>query len=221
MLYGIDISNHQKDLQLASVAKQIQFVIVKATEGTGFVDLFCDMFYQQAKKLGLSRAFYHYGRGNSATREADYFMSNTAGYRNDAIPVLDWEEDQSVAWVNEFVRRYHDVCGVWPWIYANPWRFNQGGVEANCGRWAAGYPKTYTSLANGATKFPYKVEGTVCAWQFSDKINLSGYDGLVDGDVFYGDVEAWNKYAGASAGVSTPAASVLENDEYKVTIERK
>ena len=47
---GIDISNHQKGLNVSKVP--CDFVIMKATEGTTFVDKYCDGFYQQAKKLG-------------------------------------------------------------------------------------------------------------------------------------------------------------------------
>lgn len=46
---GIDISNHQKGLDISKVP--CDFVIMKATEGTTFVDKYCDGFYQQAKSL--------------------------------------------------------------------------------------------------------------------------------------------------------------------------
>lgn len=40
MLYGIDISNHQKGLQLSTSAADMY--IMKATEGTSYVDRTCD-----------------------------------------------------------------------------------------------------------------------------------------------------------------------------------
>ena len=45
-LNGIDISNHQAGLDLAKVSAD--FVICKATEGTGFVDPYCNGFIQRA-----------------------------------------------------------------------------------------------------------------------------------------------------------------------------
>ena len=49
MLNGIDISNHQKGLNLASVP--CDFVICKVTEGTTYIDRYCDGFIQQAINL--------------------------------------------------------------------------------------------------------------------------------------------------------------------------
>lgn len=204
-LKGIDISNWQAGMNLSVSAKGLDFVIIKATEGLNFVDKSCDGFFQQARKLGLKIGFYHFARNNDAAAEARFFRDNTKGYEHLAIPILDWEDGQNVAWVNRWVETYHALTGVWPWIYANPWRFNQGKVNANCGRWVAGYPM------NGITNINYGVSNTlpgsynvggVCAWQFSSSVRLPGWNGGVDGNVFYGDRTAWDKYAGASTGES-------------------
>lgn len=207
MLKFIDISNWQANMNLANVASQIDGVIVKATEGIGFVDKSCDKFYQQAKKLGLERGFYHFARNNNATKEADFFYQNTKNYFYDGIPVLDWEAGQSIAWVNEFVQRIYDLTGVWCLVYGNAWRFNQGTVNTNCGRWLAGYPSNnITSINYGINNdCPYKTNGLTCAWQFSSSVKLSGYSGSLDGDVFYGDVTAWRKYAGQQNADTKPS----------------
>ena len=55
MLRGIDISSHQGDIDLAPLA--IDFVIIKATEGTGYVNPYCAPKVQQAKNLGLCWGF--------------------------------------------------------------------------------------------------------------------------------------------------------------------
>ena len=54
---GIDISNHQAGIDLARVP--FDFVICKATEGTGFVDRYCDGFIQAALGLGRKTGVYH------------------------------------------------------------------------------------------------------------------------------------------------------------------
>lgn len=208
----IDISNWQADLDVATVVKNggLGGVIVKATEGLGYVDKSCDKFIQQCIKNGIPFGFYHFARNNDAKKEAEFFRKNTAGYEGKGIPVLDWEDDQSVSWVNTFVERYHELTGIWPWVYANPWRFKQGKVNANCGRWVAGYPK------NGITDINYGMNnslpgsynvGSVCAWQFSSSVRISGYNGSLDGDVFYGDKEAWKKYAGSKVSSSSGSSS--------------
>lgn len=208
----IDISNWQAGLDVATVVKNgsLGGVIVKATEGLGYVDKSCDKFIQQCVKNDIPFGFYHFARNNDAKAEAEFFRKNTAGYEGKGIPVLDWEDDQSVSWVNTFVERYHELTGIWPWVYANPWRFKQGKVNENCGRWVAGYPR------NGITDIDYGVKnslpssynvGLVCAWQFSSSVRISGYNGNLDGDVFYGDKEAWLKYAGSKGSSSSGSSS--------------
>lgn len=204
---GIDISNWQAGMSLSAVSGSIGFVIVKATEGIGFVDKSCDKFYQEAKSLGKKLGFYHFARQNDPVAEADFFYENTRNYFGEAIPVLDWEVDNDIAWVNKFVERIHGLTGVWPWVYANPWRFNQGTVNKNCGRWIAGYPKNGIADINygknNAIPSSYSVNGTICAWQFSSSVCLSGYNGYLDGDIFYGDEAAWDKYADPKGAASS------------------
>lgn len=217
----IDISNWQAGLNVASVVKNggLGAVIVKATEGVGFVDKSCDGFVQQCIRNGIRFGFYHFARNNDAAAEAEFFRKNTQGYEGKGIPVLDWEDGQSIAWVNKFVERYHELTGVWPWVYGNAWRFNQGTVNTNCGRWVAGYPSNgITDINYGLNNdCAYKVNnGLVCAWQFSSSVRISGYSGNLDGDVFYGDAAAWDKYAGGSpasggsgGSTTTTSGSVL------------
>lgn len=228
MLKGIDISSHQGDINLAAL-KGVDFVIVKATEGTGYVNPYCDAKYQQAKSLGKCLGFYHFAGEGNATAEADYFVEKTRNYFGEAIPVLDWEGNQNVAWVNEFVRRVHDKMGVWCWIYGNPWRFNQGGVEDNCGRWVASYPNVLRPTLDYDPGDVPTTLGLVCAWQYASDGNVSGYNGNLDVSHFYGDKATWGAYATGDAKIEQKPVekptengeSVLENGEYIVTIKRK
>lgn len=215
----IDISGWQKGIDIARVVKNggLKAVVVKATEGGDWVDTQCDKFVQQCIKNDIPFGFYHFARHGSAESEAEYFRKNTRGYEGKGIPVLDWEDGQSIDWVNAFVEHYHKLTGVWPWVYGNAWRFNQGTVNKNCGRWIAGYPENgITDIDYGLKHdMPYKVNGgLVCAWQFSSSVHISGYGGNLDGNVFYGDEAAWKKYAtggkasgGSTGSFSKPSAS--------------
>ena len=208
----IDISNWQAGLDIPTVVKNggLGAVVVKATEGINFVDKSCDGFVQKCIANGIPFGFYHFARNNDASAEAEFFRKNTTGYEGKGIPILDWEDGQSIDWVNTFVNRYHELTGVWPWVYGNAWRFNQGTVNANCGKWIAGYPSNgITDINYGMNNsMPYSVNGGgVCAWQFSSSVRISGYSGNLDGDVFYGDATAWAKYAGASGSSSSSSSS--------------
>ena len=203
MLRFIDISNHQgrEGINLPSILPNVNAVICKATEGIGFVDAYCDRFIQQIKAADKPWGFYHFANLNDPLGEAEFFMEHCWNYFGEGIPVLDWEGVtkngkttwQTVDWVNRFVRHVHERTGIWPWIYANPWLFNQGGVEKNCGRWAAQYPNIVRPSINHDPGKPPSVDGLLCAWQFASDGVVGGYSGNLDVDIFYGNREAWNK----------------------------
>lgn len=229
MLNFLDTSNWQGGYNPALTGADA--VTVKATEGTNFVDPYCDSIIQQAVSAGMLWGFYHFAGDGDAIEEATHFIQNTINYFGHGIPVLDWEGNQSVDWVNEFVSEVYSSTHVWPWIYANPWRFNQGGVNPNCARWVASYPDVAspTWIQAQGWKCP-AADGNVVAWQFCSDGSVNGIAGDVDLDLFYGDKEQWLAYARGSAkctdnvGPDSPGVDsqeVLENDTYKVTIERK
>lgn len=232
MLHFIDISNWQRDINLDNVMPNIDAIICKATEGVNFVDNTCDKFVQKCIAAGKSWGFYHFARNNDAEKEAEFFYNNCKNYFGHGIPVLDWEADQNVVWVNKFVRKLHDLSGIWCWIYANPWRFNQGGVEQNCMRWVAAYPSTQPHTFTAAeTWVKPSADGLVGAWQFCSDGKINGYYGNLDCNLFYGSKEAWSKYAGVdtstnnnvdnSSNTDNDSIDVFETDKYKITIEEK
>ena len=229
MLNFLDTSNWQGGYSPALTGADA--VIVKATEGTGFVDPYCDSIIQQTIAADMPWGFYHFAGDGDAIEEATHFIQNTINYFGHGIPVLDWEGNQSVDWVNEFVGEVYSSTHVWPWIYANPWRFNQGGVNPNCARWVASYPDVASPTWSQAQGWDCPAaDGNVVAWQFCSDGSVNGIAGNVDLDLFYGTKEQWQAYARGgtkhvdaigpdSPGVDTQ--EVLENDTYKVTIERK
>lgn len=236
MVTFIDISSYQAPLNLvAAKSTPIQGVVIKATQGTNYVNPYCDTHYEQAKSCGMLRGFYHYADSGSPECEAEYFWNNCRNYFRDGIPVLDWEENQSVDWVNRFVRHLKDISGVWCWIYANPSRFNQGAVESNCARWIADYPSVVHPTFSQASNWDCPTaNGNVVAWQFCSDGRVNGYDKDVDCSIYYGDEESWRKYAGCSnASSSNGVGSTVGNsndllaepvtitgDGIKVTIEK-
>lgn len=229
MLNFIDTSNWQGGYSPALTGADA--VIVKAAEGTNFVDPFCDSVIQQAISTGMPWGFYHFAGDGDATSEAAFYVANCRNYFGQGIPVLDWEGNQSVDWVNAFVEYVHAQTGVWPWIYANPWRFNQSGVNPNCARWVADYPDVTSPTWSQARGWDCPAaDGNVVAWQFCSDGAVNGIAGNVDLDLFYGSKEQWSAYArgdmrpdsgGNDGGTNPDGVAVLENDTYKVSIERK
>lgn len=225
---GIDISNHQgaAGINLPALLNQIDFCIVKATQGNYYVDPYCDNFIQTLLADNKPFGFYHFAdSSNSPESDAHQFIANTINYFYHGIPILDWESlgshDPSVKWVNSFVEVIINETGVTPWIYANPWRFNQGGVNPNCMRWIAAYPNVYSPSLNYELPDPPETDGLVGAWQFCSDGHLPGYDGNLDFNVFYGDVNAWNLYAQANSNTSENNSFTFENEKVKIDVKLK
>lgn len=230
MLNFLDTSNWQGGYDPALTGGDA--VIVKATQGTVFVDRYCDAVIQQAKAAGMPWGFYHYAYEDDPVAEADFFVDNCLNYFGRGIPVLDWEGvydengnlvfDQPVEWVNAFVGHVHARTSVWPWIYANPWRFNQGGVNLNCARWVADYPDVISPTWSQAQEWDCPAtDGNVVAWQFCSDGVVNGIAGNVDLDLFYSTKEQWLAYARGDKRPASGSMTTLENDMYKVTIEGK
>lgn len=88
--YGVDVSHHN-NVDLATV-KGIDFVYIKASEGSKFKDKARHKFYKQAKKAGLKVGFYHYFRtGVSAERQFVNYAEAVKELQSDLIPVIDVE----------------------------------------------------------------------------------------------------------------------------------
>ena len=198
MLHGIDISSWQADLDLAKV--DVDFCIVKATQGTSYINPSCDKHIQQAIKKGIKWGFYHFADGGDARKEAQFFYRNCSGYVGNGIPVLDFEINtgNDAAWCEKFVDEYHRLTNVWCVLYISASRcpaFNSSWIPSKCGLWVAGYPQNFNAWTN--TDMPYSVKPWEFAaiWQFTSSLKLRGYAGNLDGNIAYMDKTAWDKYA--------------------------
>lgn len=93
---GVDVSNWQGCVNAAALkADGADFLIAKVTEGNGYTDPVGDCNIQAAIDAGMYTGAYHFARpdlGNSPEAEADWFLSQTVGYRaQHVLPILDWE----------------------------------------------------------------------------------------------------------------------------------
>ena len=214
-LKGIDISNHQRGLDLSKI--DCDFVIIKATEGKSHVDQYCDGFFQQALSLGKKLGVYHFANNsdNTAKQEADWFINNTRGYIGKAIPVLDWEDDvtDNVPWALEWLQRVEQAYGCKPLIYMSESVVNRYDwspvANANYGIWVAKYrdnlPDYNYDMSKAGNIPSIKYWSTMALWQWTSTGRLNGWNGNLDCDVFYGDAAAWDKYVGSDSSSNTPS----------------
>ena len=201
-LNGIDISNWQAGINLSAVPAD--FVIIKATEGTTYVSPEADTQYQGAKSAGKLLGVYHFATGAGAVEEAKFFLSNVQGYLGEAILVLDWEGavvTQGVGYAKAFLDYVYQQTGIRPMIYMSKSVTNSydwSTVSANYGLWVAQYAD---SNPTGYQDDPWTDAKGYGSWsgpaifQYASTGRLSGYDGNLDLDKFYGDAKAWQAYA--------------------------
>lgn len=211
MLYGIDISSWQSNLDLSQI--NFDFAIVKATEGTGYINPSCGKHVQQALNLGKKIGFYHYAQNgqHTARQEAEFFIKNCNGYFGKGVPVLDWEEAvHDVQWALEWLQTVERETGVKPMIYMSESVVNaydwSSVANAGYGLWVAKY-RDYEldynyDLSNAGAEPKVNYWQFYAMWQFTSSGRLDGYTGNLDCNVFYGDLAAWDKYARVSSNVT-------------------
>lgn len=211
MLQGGDISKWQNT---SAVDLFRDFVIIKATEGVGYVDPTCDTKYQYAKSKGKLLGVYDFARPDlgSAIAEADYFVDNTTGYwqAKECILVLDWESGNlaDVNWALTWLRRVRDRTGVKPLIYMSASTLSRANwqpvVNEDFGLWIAGYPNKY-NVANPPVPAEGEMPYNTSPWGFAAIWQYTSSAGTLDRDVAYMSREAWAKYAGGGVEYVTAA----------------
>lgn len=188
------------------------FIIVKATEGTGYVDPTCDAKYQLNKQAGKKLGVYHYARPDLGTLpedEARFFVQNIEGYIGEAIMVLDWESANKwdVNWAKRWLDAVQELTSIKPIIYMSSsvtFAYDWSSVVAgDYGLWVANYGNNDGSN-HGCPDVGYW--GVVACHQYTSN--------PIDKDEFFGDVKAWDAYAGnGSAPTPAPTPSKKSNEE--------
>lgn len=211
-IYTVDVYSGSDDSIIRD--SHAQGVIVKATQGTGYVNPRCNHQWDLAGSLGKLRGLYHYAGGGNPESEAQYFINNIRNYVGQGILILDWESYQNSAWgdtswAGRFANEVHRLTGVWPLIYVQESAIWQ---VANCasisGLWVAKYASmnwnNWTlpnmNVSSGAFKF-------LTGWQFTG--------GDMDRSIFYLDEAGWKKLANPTGGEvkveSKPAPAPVNN----------
>ena len=211
-IYTVDVFSGSDDSIIRD--SHAQGVIVKATQGTGYVNPRCNHQWDLAGQLNKLRGLYHYAGGGNPESEAQYFINNIKNYVGQGILILDWESYQNSAWgdtnwARRFVDEVHRLTGVWCVIYVQESALWQVANCANtCGVWVAKYVSmnwnSWTlpnmNVSSGAFKF-------LTGWQYTG--------GDMDRSIFYLDEAGWKKLANPTGGEVTaeskPAHAPVNN----------
>lgn len=212
MLRVVDEASWQEGID--NTALDCDAVIVKATQGTSYINPICDSLYQAAKSAGKLLGVYHYASGGSATAEADFFLDNIQGYIGEAMLVLDWESGENAQWGNtnwckEFCDRVYARTGINPVVYVQNSAVEQVANLTDNGLWIAQYADNNPM---GWVESPWNtITVNHIMHQYTSTGRIYGWDGPLDLSLFFGDATAWNLYAGATGQpIPTPQVQVQE-----------
>lgn len=208
-LDGIDISSWQPSINIPGV--EADFVIVKATGGTGYTNPYFRMHADATLKSGKLLGLYHFARElsspGSATAEADHFVKTAAPYIGKAVLVLDWESNALVlgpSWAKKFLDRVYAKTGVRPLIYMSKSvtrNYDWDSVAASYKLWVAQYPnynKTGYLSDPWTDSYGYGAWTGPVVFQYTSSGRISGYTGNLDLNKFYGTRSDWTKLAQSS-----------------------
>lgn len=210
-LNGIDIASWQRGIDVRRLSTT-DFVVVKATEGTDYVNPYyrtwADQTLDSRKKLG----FYHFLRADaSPSDQARYFVNAVKSYLGRAALFLDFENtngsdviERGADFAKEFLDSTYQLTGIRPLVYMSrnvtkelDW---SSVAESGYKLWVAQYLYRYDNV-QGHVKDPRLPSGGFGAWsnptmyQYTSTGRVSGYGKDLDLDYFYGSDLDWNALA--------------------------
>ena len=199
----IDISSWQKGIDLTALFEKnpLDGVVVKASEGTGYVNPemkgWADWLVNAGKPLGL----YHFCTGADAGAEAAHFVKAVKPYLGKAVLFADYEADalqRGTGWLKDFMDSVLELTGIRPLLYCSLGVVQGQDFTAIA---AAGYKLWMAQYASngvviGFLDDPWQ-EGSVSPFpayvmhQYTGNGRLAGYSGALDLDLYPGSYSSW------------------------------
>ena len=215
-LNGCDVASYQAGIDFSRMTTT-DFAIVKATQGSWYVNPYADIQYSGAKAAGKLLGMYHYAEGKDPVAEAQYFVRKVGGRVGECILALDWEghdnskfnSDAEVAWVLKFAMEVYRLTKVQIFLYMSKSvtrRRNWAEVAKDARLWCAQYAnQDHTDYKSN----PWTDNGGFGAWkydtirQYSSKGRVTGYGKDLDINRAYMSKAEW---LAAAAGKTTVTA---------------
>lgn len=212
-MYGIDLSNYQRSLDLESKDINFDFAIIKATEGTNFQDPSFKKFALQLTKMNKLIGCYHFARpdnrksADDMVNEAKWFLDvvKEAGLLNKTILCLDYETaPYEPAMAKIWLDYVSNNSNSTPFIYGSYsvlQKFASAGVLKNCKIWMAKWPSIERYLVGDppGLSLPSKAKVPYDIWQYSSNGYVPSYAGRIDLDYTSLSKESWKLLANISS----------------------
>lgn len=222
-LHGIDIASYQAGVDTKTIAGD--FIIVKATQGTGYINPYWKKQIDGAIKGGKIPGLYHYASGQGVQAEVNFFLQTIKDYIGKAILALDWEyipaggvnrEFRNQAYAKAFMDEVKKRTGATMFIYgskdscfnAMDWTAVKNAGYKLWGAQYAGY-----AAVNGYTDRPWQSARPwgafgqdLSMFQYTSNLRLPGWAGALDGDICYLNREELQALASGKAAPIVPPA---------------
>ncbi len=193
---GIDVSAHNGKLNLDAAASDgIEFVFIKASEGSDHKDNNFSINYEKARKAGLKTGAYHYFRfDKDGVKQARNFLE-ALGYRPlDLGIAIDVEEAGNAHGVDtlDVKRRLHDMVDYLHLLGHRVMLYtNRDGYYDYIAEEFHGLPLWICSF----NRVPINADWTF--WQYDHHGRVKGIKGDVDLNAYVGSRKDWEEiYSG-------------------------
>ncbi|BBN97847.1 glycoside hydrolase family 25 protein [Sporolactobacillus terrae] len=185
---GIDVSHWQGSIDYKLMKENgINFVIVKATEGsqdgTAGIDNYFEQNIEKANFAGLDTHAYHYFRGVSvddSKKEAQWFIKNLKKVHINGYVFIDVEEAtgnpvQLTNYVNVFIDELRNAGINKIGIYTDYFFMQDNLIEA----------QLKSGILKWIARYNYSLGRSADIWQFTSEGQLPGVSGSVDMNYVY------------------------------------
>ncbi|MBQ3295043.1 MAG: hypothetical protein IJH00_00960 [Erysipelotrichaceae bacterium] len=180
---GVDVSSYQADIDMNELKNQnIEFIYIKATEGSSMQDNRFTQNWEKAKKTGLLSGAYHFFSYDSKGETQAQNFINTLGkdLKGHLLPVVDVEyygdkeenpplKEDVIRELKIFLELLEKEYGVKPMIYTRSdiyKKYLKGEFD--------GYKKWISSLY---TPISWNYRDDWYIWQYLNRGELKGYSG--------------------------------------------
>lgn len=218
--HGVDVSSHQTGIDFSVVPAD--FVIVKATQGTGYVNPAWRDQVASALANGKRVGLYHFADDDDVSAQAEHFLGQIGDYAGRVPLWLDWEADAvplgpgaAQAWLDAVAARTGTTPGFYTYqsVLAS---YDWSQVAARYPLWVAGGPD-YSDYGAGYTDptipdVPYWGTSAL-VHQYTEDGRLPGWGDHIDLDRLR-DRAAWDSMVGATTPTDTTTTE--EDDDMRI-----
>lgn len=229
MLRGIDISEHQGDINLSALKDQVDFIIIRAGYSTT-VDKKFERNYALCKQLGIPVGAYWYSYAltlTDAIYEADAFLKALKGKQFEYPVYLDMEDadhykvNHGYDFVNTkpISQKFCEIvesAGYYTGIYASKSWFDNylAGLQSKYTSWVAHWGSNDGNVNVDYSNSVYGMH------QYASTARLNGYGGNLDINLSFVDFPATIKAGGfngfGQGGSTEPTPEPTPTGKYKV-----